>query len=364
MPETSTVITVDGSPLPPASLELVQDVTIEEALGAQDKASLTVAMLTSDRSAWTSPLDALVAPAVPFTVSIDRGGDEYRLEGRSVSASWRFAPGGLSTLTVEGLDRSVELDRTHVQKVWQHRSDADIAREILETGHGLATRIDATTSGPDPDTYSPQQSDTDWRFLRSLADRNGFDVHLESVGGVATVVFGRGDPLATPQTALALGYGDLGGAASATVQLLAGQEVHVTRSIPGSTDTDVASDTGTGHAMGSRSLGGATLVRIHAAVTAAATDAATLATATAERSAFGATLEATLTAPTMPLVRARRTLTVAGLGEALDGLWLVRSVRHTITAGGHTQALGLTRNALGSSSAAGGAGGLAQAVGL
>jgi hypothetical protein len=65
----------------------------------------------------------------------------------------------------------------------------------------------------------------------------------------------------------------------------------------------------------------------------------------------------------MPLLRARRTVTVAGLGEALDGLWLVRSVRHTITPGGHTQAVGLTRNALGKA-ASGGLGALAAAVGL
>jgi len=46
---------------------------------------------------------------------------------------------------------------------------------------------------------------------------------------------------------------------------------------------------------------------------------------------------------------------VRGLGPLVSGLWLVRSVRHTITQGGHTQALTLTRNALGDSGAAGAA---------
>jgi len=55
-------------------------------------------------------------------------------------------------------------------------------------------------------------------------------------------------------------------------------------------------------------------------------------------------------------------VTVAGLGEALDGLWLVRSVRHTVTPGGHSQALGLIRNALGNPAEGGGPGGLAGAL--
>jgi hypothetical protein len=73
----------------------------------------------------------------------------------------------------------------------------------------------------------------------------------------------------------------------------------------------------------------------------------------AERTAFGASLLVTLTAPGMPLLRARRTVTIRGLGSLVSGLWLVKSVRHTITQGGHTQALTLTRNALGDSGAAG-----------
>ena len=31
-------------------------------------------MDTDNNSAWTSPLDALVAPAMPFTVTLTRGG--------------------------------------------------------------------------------------------------------------------------------------------------------------------------------------------------------------------------------------------------------------------------------------------------
>jgi phage protein D len=352
VPETRTTLTVAGAPLGHHDLDLVRSITVEESLGGQDKVSVTVALTTDNASGWTGPLDPLVAPASPFAVSLARGADRRDVDARSVSTSWQIAPGGLSTITVEGLDRSVELDRRDVQRLWQDTNDAAIADTLFHE-HGLASQVDSTPTGADSDTYSPQQSGTDWAFLKGLAGRNGFDVHVQSVNGVVTGVFAKVDVNADAQATLALGYGALGGQATASVQLMAGQEVHVTRTVPGTADTDVASDDGRGHAMGTRSLGGATLVRTHTAGSVSVLDAQTTATAMAERSAFGATLSTTLSSPDAPLLRARRTVTVAGLGEALDGLWLVRSVRHTITPGGHQQAVGLVRNALGNPSLAG-----------
>lgn len=352
MPETRTTVTVDGSPLGPRDLDALQSLSVEDELGSADKVSITLALAADTTSHWTSALDALVSPAVPFTVVVARGGETYEVDARSVAASWTISPGGLSTVTVEGLDRSVEMDREDVQRLWQDTDDASIAQTVFAE-HQLAARVDATPRGADSDTYSPQQSSTDWRFLKNLAERNGFDVHVETVAGVSTGVFARVDATASPQARLPLGYGDLGGEASASVQLLAGQEVHVTRTVPGTADTDVAGDDGRGHAMGTQSLGGATVVRTHLAGRVSVVDAQTTATAMAERSAFGATLTTTLATPTAPLVRARRTVTVAGLGDLLNGLWLVRSVRHTITPGGHTQAISLLRNALGDSGVAG-----------
>ena len=363
MPETSTVITVSGAPLTAHQLLLVQSISVEESLGSQDKASITVAIDTDNNSTWTSALDALVEPAMPFTVKLTRDQASYEIDARSVSASWNFAPGALSTLTVEGMDRSVEMDRRDVQKLWQDTTDSAIAQSLFAQ-YGLDPQVDSTLAGTDSDTYSPQQSATDWAFLKSLAGRNGFDLRVESIDGVATGVFKKINLAAAPQPTIQLGYGDLGGPATASVQLLAGQEVHVTRTVPGTTDTDKASDPGTGSAMGTRSLGRATLIRTNAAAGVAVLDAQTTATAMAERSAFGASLSATLSAPGMPLVRARQNITVAGLGEALDGPWLVQSVRHTITPGGHTQALGLIRNALGDPAAGGGLGGLTSVVSL
>jgi hypothetical protein len=369
VPDTRASITVNGSPLAAGDLFRVQSVHVEETLGGQDKVSIVVAMATDNNSRWTSPLDALVAPAVPFGVTLQRGAASYSIDARSVSASWNLVAGGLSTLTVEGMDRSVEMDRRDVQRTWTDTTDSTIATTLF-TDHGLAAQVDSTPAGVDSDVYSPQQNGTDWAFLKGLAGRNGFDLHVETIDGTPTGVFKRINALAHPQgnLSLDLGYGALGGTATASVQLLAGQEVHVTRSVPDTTDTDVASDRGTSHAMAAVSLGGATVVRTNAASGVSVTDAQTTATAMAERSAFGATLNATLVAPDAPLVRARRTITVNGLGSMLSGLWLVKSVTHTVTQAGYTQAISMTRNALGAADSAGGAAGalgaLAGSVGV
>jgi phage protein D len=361
MPDTRTVIAVGGSPLSASDLFRVQSVHVEETLGAQDKVSIAVAMDTDNRSGWTSPLDALVAPAKPFTVTLTRGQVSYSIDARSVSASWNLVAGGLSTLTVEGMDRSVEMDRKHFQCLWDRTTDSAIASTLFSR-YGLALKVGSTPARTGPAVYSPQQNKTDWAFLQDLAGRNGFDVRVETIDGTPTGVFERINPKQAPQTetSIDLGYGELGGTASASVQLLASQEVHVTRSIPDTGGTDSASDLGTKNAMAEVSLGRATTLHANAAAGVSVVDAQTTATAMAERSAFAANLTATLAAPNMPLLRARRTVTVRGLGSMLDGLWLVKSVTHQITPAGHTQALALTRNALG---AAAGSGGAASAAG-
>jgi hypothetical protein len=202
--------------------------------------------------------------------------------------------------------------------------------------------------------------------LKTLAERNQFDVYVTSEKGQVVCVFGPTDPLAAPSAKLDLGYGALGGTASVSVQLVAGQAVKVTHAVEGQPDQQVAFNDGKGHAMGSQSLGGAVTVLRHEQDLDGRQKPDAAARVMAENSAFGATLSVTLSAPSMPLLRARRTVTVRGLGPLVSGLWLVKSVRHTITPGGHTQSVSLTRNALGASSAAGGGllGALAGAVGF
>lgn len=360
MADTSVTVTVDGQPLTASDLTLIRSVDVSEAMNAQTQVSIVVACDVDNVSNWSTPLDSLVVPFARFQVEIDRGPDSLVVPARATSASWSLQAGDLSTLTIAGLDASADLDREEQDRSWGGMSDADIASALLAP---VATpKVGATPQPDGGDRFTPHQRSTDWSFLRTLATRNDFDVYLTSQDGVLFGVFDRVDPKAEPQASLDLGFGALGGTASVQVQLVTGQKVRFTYGTDGQGEQQVAENDGTGDAMGTQSLGGATTVLRDGNDLPGTQTPDVAARVLAERSAFGASLSVSLTAPSMPLLRARRTVTVRGLGPLVSGLWLVKSVRHTITQGGHVQALTLTRNALGDSGAAGAGAGAAVAA--
>jgi phage protein D len=359
--DTSVTVSADGQTLTPSDVALIRSVDVAEAMNAQTQVSMVIACNVDNASNWSTPLDALVAPFARFQVEIDRGGDSLVVPARATSASWSLQAGGLSTLTIAGLDASADLDREEHDQDWSGMSDAAIATALLTP---VATPMVGTTPPPDAtDRFTRHQRGTDWSFLRALATRNDFDVYLTSQNGTLFGVFDRINPNAAADTSLDLGYGTLGGTAAVQVQLVTGQKVRFTYGTDGQAGQQVAENDGTGNAMGTTSLGGAVTVLRDAKDLPGTQTPDVAARVLAERTAFGASLSVTLSAPSMPLLHARRTVTIRGLGPLVSGLWLVKSVRHTITQGGHTQALSMTRNALGDSgSGAGAAAGVAGAV--
>jgi phage protein D len=360
MRDSRVSITVGGRPLADSDLTRVRSVDVSETMGNQTQVSIVVSVETDATSHWTSPIDALVQPFAQFEVTITRGSDALVVPARATSASWSLAAGALSTLTIAGLDASADLDREEKDHDWAGVSDSDVAMQLLAP---LGVVRAGTTPTPDSsDRLTRHQRATDWSYLKTLAGRNDFDVYVENVDGMQTAVFDHIDPIADVSTTLDLGYGDLGGTATVQVQLVSGQRVNFTHGTEGSGDQQVAGNDGRGHAMGTQSLGGAVSVLRDPTDVSGSQPAEVAARVLAERSAFGASLSVSLTGPTMPLVRARRTVQVRGLGDLLSGKWLVKSVRHTISPAGHTQALSLSRNALGDQNPPGGAGGLLGAL--
>ena len=276
---------------------------------------------------------------------------------RATSASWSLQAGGLSTLTVAGLDASADLDREERDRPGAGSSDADIASALLAAGRA-SPRV-----GPDagPGRHRPLHPAPARDRLgvpETLAARNDFDVYVTSENGRhvrrlrpgRTRSRGRRPPLD-------LGYGSLGGSANVQVQLVsrAAGDCSRTASAGEAAQQVARSNDGKGSAMGAQSLGGAATVLRDPSRRARPPDPGQGGPGPGRASAFGASMSVTLTAPDMPLVRARRTVRVRGLGPLVSGKWLVKSVRHTVTQAGHTQALALTRNALGDSAAPAGA---------
>ncbi len=362
MSDTSVTVTVDGKTLTASDLALIRSVDVSEAMNAQTQVSIVITCNVDNASNWSTPLDSLVAPFARFQVEIKRDKDSLVVPARATSASWSLQAGSLSTLTIAGLDASADLGREEKdQTSLTGMSDDAMAFKLLKDA-GTVPKVGRTSKPPGTDKFTAHLRASDWSVLTTLANRNDFDVYLSSENGVLYGVFDRVNPKAKEQTTLDLGYGSLGGTASVQVQLATGQKVKFTYGIEGVEGQQVAENDGTGDAMGTQPLGGATTVLRVAKDLPGVQAPDVAARVLAERTTFGASMSVTLTAPAMPLLRARRTVKIRGLGPLVSGLWLVKSVRHTITQGGHSQALTLARNALGDSGP-GGAAGVAAAAG-
>jgi hypothetical protein len=347
MPDTRLLIEIDGEPVAGEDLELLLDVQVEEATDEADAATLVARVEPGGDGEWTSLLDPLLEPQTPVAVEVSRGEASYRFEGLSTEASWSLDAEGTSSLTVKAVDRTLELDLEEKVVAWPGTSESGIAEAIFSS-YGLASQVEATPAGPDPDVHVVVQRGTDWAFLRSLAGRWGYATYLESAGGALVGHFHALDPLADPQGELALGFGGDAPRVQASAELVAGQRVQAAR-IPVLSDTPQTADSaGDDEPQGARSLAGQATVLLAPEDVEGEVEPLAAATGLARRSAFAAGLTIELdTAGAGLLLRARRTVLVSGLGSSLSGLYLVKRVRHVLDTERHRQELTLGRNALG-----------------
>jgi len=81
--------------------------------------------------------------------------------------------GGGSWYEVRGADTSSAMDREARSKVWDSVKDSDAATNIL-SGYGYTPDVDDTQSTHEENKHTLVQRESDLRFVRRLARRNGF----------------------------------------------------------------------------------------------------------------------------------------------------------------------------------------------
>lgn len=108
------------------------------------------------------------------------------------------------SLEVWGMDASVLMDREEKLKDWPNKKDSDIAQEIFgDAAYKLSAEVEDTRLTHDEVVSTILQRETDMRFLKRLAARNGYECYVE--GGVGYFRPPRlNDP---PQPTLALHFG-------------------------------------------------------------------------------------------------------------------------------------------------------------
>lgn len=117
---------------------------------------------------------------------------------------------GMSTLTVSGRDISVLLDLEEKNAEYRNRPDFLIVNEILAgyAQYGIVPQAMPTTDIPLELYRVPRQHETDLRFIRRMAQRNGFVFYVEPLTlGATTAYFGPENRLGIPQPALTVDMG-------------------------------------------------------------------------------------------------------------------------------------------------------------
>ena len=117
---------------------------------------------------------------------------------------------GMSTLTVSGRDISVMLDLEEKNAEYRNRPDFLIVNEILANyaRFGIVPRTTPTTDVPIELVRVPRQHETDLKFIRRMARRNGYVFYIEPLTlGVTTAYFGPESRVGVPQPALSVDMG-------------------------------------------------------------------------------------------------------------------------------------------------------------
>jgi hypothetical protein len=114
---------------------------------------------------------------------------------------------GTSTLTVSGRDVSVMLDLDEWDQNYENQTDSDIVSSILdyyaEYGIQHPFEVTTTTEYPPETERIPGQHETDLKFIRRLAERNGYVFYIEPrTMGVSKAYWGPENRTGLQQPAL------------------------------------------------------------------------------------------------------------------------------------------------------------------
>ena len=358
MPGVSYTLHVDGRPAPAEVVDAVEEVEVESHLALADILRLRLGIgLTEGGSSWSLVDDATfsrlasvrllatIGSAVPTAVF-----DGYVTEtGVELSDDPAHA-----SLDVVALDTTALMNLEERVREWPNMPDSAIAAMIFGE-HGLLPVVDATQPARIQLETTVIQRDTDIRFLRHLAARNGFDVYVQP--GVAPgVVEGHFHPPrleGRPVGVLSVAMGEATNVArfSARHEMLRPTEVAGADVDAGRVDEQTAeARAGELTPLGRRALLNGDRPRrslLRPGGMSGAGELQTLAQAAVDRSTWAVSADGEVdTAVYGDLLRVGSTVLVRGAGATLSGAYLVERVHHHIAGERYAQHFTLRRNAL------------------
>ena len=309
---------------------------------------------TGDDLSWLA--DSRVAPGSTLMIVVSTsGGDAALVHGPVTGHAAKIAHGGEgSYVDVLGADLCVTMDRTHKTRAWEDARDSDAVSAIVSEA-GLTPDVSSTDAVHRGALRALAQCDTDLRFVRRLARRNGYLAWLSTDATTRLDTFHFRAPQLDAAASATLVINQSGANVEAVDLRWDSERPTVADAVqldPVSLDDLDASGT----SSASTPLGASTLASLvdggSVRVVAPGDDSA-MVQARARGAAFEAewfvqvSLETTLAA-LGTAVRAHDVVEIQGLGSLHSGRYFVSAVRHLIDATAHRMSVELVRNAWGS----------------
>lgn len=323
----------------------IADIEVEEHVDSADVFRVRIALSVQGDGTWTYLDDPRFTVWNQLQIVGGYPDDNATLiDGfiTHVSASLSSSGSEDSFLEITGMDGSALMDLEEKQVAWPNKKDSDIAQQIFSS-YGFTWEVEDTQLQHAEAVATILQSESDIRFLRRLAARNGFECYLQGRRG-----FFRSPNLQDPpQKILAIQFDDQTNLASLGIQVDGTPptllEIRRIDPVAKQVDRETLADLPR-RKLGKRTLkdlrtrrpDGRRLIKQRPAAGAteltselrsgydAAGEFVTL-TGQIDARAYGAVL------------RAKKLVTVKGLGSTYSGLYYVTRVRHLFNSDGYQQ---------------------------
>lgn len=257
-----------------------------------------------------------------------------------------------SFLELTGMDASAPMDLEEQQLAWPNKKDSDIAQAIFDS-YGLSWVVEDTVLQHDEKVSTILQSESDVRFLRRLAARNGFECYVQG----STGYFRSPNLQDPPQPILAIQFGDQTNLAQIEIEVdgTPPTSLEIRRIDPVEKKDDSQTQTDlTRRKIGKQTLkdlrsdqvDGYRLLKDHPA----AGDQEMKSELRSGYDAAGQFIKLTGDIDSRAygsVLRAKKLVTIKGAGSTHSGLYYVTRVRHLFTAEDYTQSFEAYRNGTG-----------------
>lgn len=346
-------IEIDGEEISDLYADLVSiDVDLDDDMASMFK--LKISVQQNPDGTWRYLDDERLSVWRPVVISVGfEGNMEEVISGYITHLQQYFDPDpSQCVLDVLGMDNSVLLDREEKLKDWPNKKDSDIASEIFNV-YGFTPVTGDTAVVHDEKVSTIIQRETDMRFLRRLALRNGFECYVDG-----TNAYFRPPQIDdAPQPVLAVHFGDETNVRglSFEVDALKGASVEMFQIDRSNKNVlDASAQTSQMTLLGQKDpasllTSGVDPARVYVGMNVATGNPEMTALCQGlfhEYSWFVTGEGEIIGNKYASVLRPRKTVTIKGAGETYSGVYYVSHVTHRITAEGYTQNFKVKRNAI------------------